>query len=217
MKLVRIGLSGLPAIGMTLGILLFMVSLVGLNKDAIAMPDTKDPVPLDIFMGEKGIGTNRKPVVEKPERLDPVTPPPEVPEVMIDAKDFAPAPDRPSFTAFTMDTGEGLDITVGEQPGDSFTPKTRISPTYPHRAKVRGIEGHVTVMFTVNEQGQTQDWVIVEANPKGVFDDAAIKAVSKWRYNPHMQDGESVASRRCTGQVSVCVKSVKVTRQSKSS
>ena len=91
MKLVRMGLSGLPVIGMTLGILLFMVSLVGLNKDAIAMPDTKDPVPLDIFMGEKDIGTNRKPVVEKPERFDPVTPPPEVPEVMIDSKDFARA------------------------------------------------------------------------------------------------------------------------------
>jgi protein TonB len=34
--------------------------------------------------------------------------------------------------------------------------------------------------------------MVVEAQPKGVFDDAALKAIARWRYNPRVEGGVAV-------------------------
>ncbi len=62
--------------------------------------------------------------------------------------------------------------------------KKRVAPVYPRGAERRKIEGHVVVTYNVNTDGSVSDVAVAEAVPEGVFDDAAVKAVSKWKYKP---------------------------------
>jgi protein TonB len=71
-------------------------------------------------------------------------------------------------------------------------PLVRINPDYPPRAAERNIEGWVQVRYTVTSAGTVRDAIVVTAEPKGVFDDAALEAIARWRYNPRVENGETV-------------------------
>lgn len=58
------------------------------------------------------------------------------------------------------------------------------APTYPARALLRGTEGWVELRFNLSAQGTTQDIVILDAEPEGVFERAALAAVKRWKYQP---------------------------------
>ena len=55
-------------------------------------------------------------------------------------------------------------------------------PSYPDSARARGIEGTTTLEFQVTPFGNTENVRVIAAQPPGVFDLAAISAVSRWRY-----------------------------------
>lgn len=74
-----------------------------------------------------------------------------------------------------------------------LTPLVAPQPVYPQQAQLRGLEGSVTVEFTINPYGDTQDVRVASAQPTGVFDLAAVSAVSRWRY-PADGDREPVSS-----------------------
>jgi len=63
-------------------------------------------------------------------------------------------------------------------------------PQYPPAAKEAGIEGEVTLIYTVTASGKVEDVRVLEAEPADVFDDAALAAVRTWRYRPLRQNGE---------------------------
>ena len=71
-------------------------------------------------------------------------------------------------------------------------PLVRIEPQYPNRAMTHGIEGWVQLQFTITAAGTVRDPVVVDANPRGYFEDAAVKAVSRWKYQPKMHEGRAV-------------------------
>jgi len=68
-------------------------------------------------------------------------------------------------------------------------------PTYPPAAFRQGVGGWVEVEYTVNERGATTDVAVVAAEPRGVFDDAAVAAVAGWKYRPRIVNGQPVAQR----------------------
>lgn len=68
-------------------------------------------------------------------------------------------------------------------------------PGYPHRALRRGIEGHVVVEFTVDGDGVPRDPRVVAAAPYDMFENAALKAVSRTRFEPFRLDGMPVEQR----------------------
>jgi protein TonB len=70
-----------------------------------------------------------------------------------------------------------------------------VQPEYPRRAREGSIEGWVELDFTVAESGQVKDLSVHAANPRGVFDQAALSAVSQWRYKPVFVDTKPVAQR----------------------
>lgn len=72
-------------------------------------------------------------------------------------------------------------------------PLVRIEPEYPTRAAQRGIEGYVVVQFTITPAGTIKDARVIQSEPNGVFDAAALSAVSRWKYNPKMEAGTAVA------------------------
>jgi protein TonB len=57
-------------------------------------------------------------------------------------------------------------------------------PRYPLTAMRRKLEGQVTLEFTVQPDGSVSSPRVISATPEGVFDEAAIVAVSRWRFEP---------------------------------
>ena len=62
----------------------------------------------------------------------------------------------------------------------------RVEPKFPTQAVREGIDqGSVTVKFTVQTDGTVTNPVVTDAKPRrGVFDDAALRAVAKWKFKP---------------------------------
>ncbi len=67
------------------------------------------------------------------------------------------------------------------------------SPRYPLMALRRKLEGQVTVQFTIQPDGSVASPRVVSGDPPGVFDEAALVAASRWRFEAGSQ---SVASTR---------------------
>jgi protein TonB len=84
-----------------------------------------------------------------------------------------------------------LDPTIefGGLADGAAVPLVRVSPQYPQSAASRGIEGWVIVKFNVDEYGSVVDPEIIEAEPKGVFNRSALKAIKKFKYKPKVVDG----------------------------
>jgi protein TonB len=116
-------------------------------------------------------------------------------------------------TTLVTDTGSGertkfvrtgLDLRIGTTTVDvdrhaipvgvdrDVMPIVRVTPDYPPRAATHGIEGWVQIQFTVTATGAVRDPVVVAAEPKGEFEDAALKAIARWRYNPRIDGGVAV-------------------------
>jgi len=74
-----------------------------------------------------------------------------------------------------------------------FMPLSRQPPQYPYKAARRGIEGWVRVSFRVTETGTVEDVQVLESDPAGVFEQAAIKAVYRWRFKPRTVNGQAMA------------------------
>jgi protein TonB len=87
-----------------------------------------------------------------------------------------------------------MSVSVGGSDRDVI-PLVRIEPEYPQRAAQRGLEGYVVVRFTITPAGTIKDPTVVESEPKGIFDSAALKAVMRWKYNPKIEEGTAVERR----------------------
>ncbi len=57
-----------------------------------------------------------------------------------------------------------------------------VEPVWPDAALNNKTQGSVSLSFTINVDGSVGTIKIVEASPAGVFDSAAIDALSQWRY-----------------------------------
>jgi TonB family protein len=75
----------------------------------------------------------------------------------------------------------------------SYTP-----PDYPERALERGVSGWVDVEFTVAKDGTTSNLVVTGAENERFFKDAAIKAVSQWRFEPRVFMNRTIEQRSYT-------------------
>jgi len=71
----------------------------------------------------------------------------------------------------------------------SLKRKRYVAPEYPREQLEKNIGGVVTVAFTVTVKGETQNVRIESATPAKLFDEAALAAVKRWRYEPLVIDG----------------------------
>ncbi|MDR3444026.1 MULTISPECIES: energy transducer TonB [unclassified Dyella] len=71
----------------------------------------------------------------------------------------------------------------------------RVAPAYPPDAKRTRRQGWVDVTFMVQPDGSVTSASVTDADPKYVFDRAALSAVSRWQFSPGMQDGKPVAAQ----------------------
>jgi protein TonB len=61
--------------------------------------------------------------------------------------------------------------------------------SYPEDAQRRGIDGWVEAEFIVGANGVPRDARVVEAMPRGWFEDAALTTIARYRYEPFERDG----------------------------
>ena len=70
-----------------------------------------------------------------------------------------------------------------------------VKPNYPQAALERGTEGWVDLIFTVRTDGSISDVSVTAAEPAGIFEQAAMAAVRRWRYEPVKKEGRAVEQR----------------------
>ncbi len=69
-------------------------------------------------------------------------------------------------------------------------------PEYPEAARARGVRGYVEVEFTVTPDGGVENPRVVAAEPRNVFDAAALAAVARRRYAADAQREPQVVKER---------------------
>jgi TonB family protein len=70
----------------------------------------------------------------------------------------------------------------------------RVDPVYPEEALNKEIEGTVIMEVVVDTQGNVTG-VFITSGAVKVLNDAAIKAVKQWKYNPHLVNGKEKSVR----------------------
>jgi protein TonB len=72
---------------------------------------------------------------------------------------------------------------------------------YPEIAREKKLEGYVLVAYDVTVEGLVVNPRVVEAQPPGVFDAAALAAVRGWRFNPAVRNGKPVDAHGLASRV----------------
>jgi protein TonB len=113
---------------------------------------------------------------------------------------------KPSAGPIAIGMGTGLTVDVKGLLGGPMAvsaggsdreemPLVRVEPVYPPRALAKGVEGWALVEFTITPAGTTRDVKAVESEPPGVFEEAVVKAVQSWKYNPKVEGGSAIERR----------------------
>jgi len=91
-------------------------------------------------------------------------------------------------TAVGGGTGQG-GIAVDRMP----VPVRTVKPRYPMSARRMGQSGQVLLRIHVDQDGAVREVTVVQAEPPGVFENAAMDAVRKWRFTPALSRGTAVS------------------------
>lgn len=149
-------------------------------EDIEQPPPEQEPPPPDV----------PQPQMEKPQamQMDLALPEIDIPLSLSGA---------PYLGDFAKSTKKGTAIGKPAKPtiDMNVVPTLRVPPVYPARALRSGIEGVVTVEFTIAVDGSVKDPVIVKSKPPKIFDKAVMKSITKWKFNPDMVDGKPVEKR----------------------
>jgi protein TonB len=137
------------------------------------------------------------PVQARPPRTPPKPPPkaPPPPRVQVTTpqQELPPTPiQMPRLDLPAM--GDGLAIGPGTAHSAStygeLTPMIKVTPRYPRDALRDGISGWVEFEIVVNPDGTVKSARVLRAQPRGVFDVAAMQSVLKWKFRPKIVDGK---------------------------
>jgi protein TonB len=129
---------------------------------------------------------DRKPKPPPP----PQEPPPNMPKPTFDS---STATQGVAIGQVNAKVDLNIQGTGGFTSDGEYLPIVKVAPVYPRRAQQRGITGYVLLEFTVTENGSVKDPVVIDSQPQGVFDNAAIQAALKFKYKPKVVDGQPVS------------------------
>ncbi len=96
---------------------------------------------------------------------------------------------NPAYEKNPISGALSVDPTPETLPLSALEFKRRVQPKYPQQAANRKLSGWVELRFLVTAQGNTENIQVTDSEPKGSFENAATKAISKWRFKPVMVNG----------------------------
>ena len=171
------------AAGVTIG--LFLVMKVLVTGQEYEIEEELAAIGIDFVRVERDEESQTKDrALKRPSKVEPEEPPPP-PKLT--------QPNRPNIDKASMSTDLGafdlasLNLNAPVD-GDTLA-IVRVLPRYPSRALSRGIEGWVLMEFAIDELGLAVNPVVIESEPPGIFDRAALSAVKRWKYRPMIEDG----------------------------
>jgi protein TonB len=173
----------------TFGLFWAMQALIGMSGQL----KEGRPAPSIEFVRLKRDSTPEQKKREPPKREKPEQQPP--PPDMDLAKNMNPS-DAVGEILPMADTAVELEkaSSLGAGGGDrDVVPLVRVDPQYPPTARQRRIEGWVDIEFSIGPAGTVENPKVIGAQPPTVFEQAALRAVRRWRYNAKMEDGVAVA------------------------
>lgn len=143
---------------------------------------------------ESDLETRERRKPPKPE--PPKQPPPPKMKIETPPPDAPPTPfQMPKLNLPTnISGGPFLGSYVGGDMGgySDLIPMMRIQPQYPRNAARDRIEGWVEFKITINPDGTVKSATPIKAQPRGVFESAAMQAILKWKFKPKIVDGKGV-------------------------
>ena len=123
----------------------------------------------------------------RPRAPGPKPEPPSAP-VATPAPVFAQAPEKaaglPSAEIFFR----------GSEVDERAVPINEVNLVYPRRALAAGQQGVVTLRLKIDHQGVLRDAAVADAQPAGIFEEAALEAVRELRFRPALRNGVPVGS-----------------------
>lgn len=185
----RYALSGVLGVIATAALLFLMQTLIATANRELNQSGTRHFVDF--------VRAQREEIVErkdrKPEKPQQPEAPPDMPQPTADLLE----PTQTSVNIAPLQVqadiqigGIGLEVSDGD-----YLPIVKIAPVYPWKAQTERIEGYCIVEYTVTTAGTVKDPVVVEAEPRGIFDKASIDAALKFKYKPRVVNGEPIEVR----------------------
>lgn len=175
----------LLAAAMTFGLFFAMQALVATGYNAIV----DNPPDIEVVIAPQLKDTPPETTTPKPPAPPVTLDPPDTPRI-------PPPTTNPDPTAIpTGPTAPPIKtkgpVIEGPMNGDAV-PMVRMEPVYPEGARARGIEGYVVMAFDITKEGTVKNITVVEAQPKGIFERAATRALAHFKYKPRIADGVAV-------------------------
>lgn len=186
------------ALAVTLAIFLFMRGLIHGDAETVetielaafvelyrappkpkAQPPEPEPEPIP--------EANKEPEMERLQAVsvEPVTASDQVmPSIDIGSLSINVGPSQGQWAMPAL--GQGLDLLGEGQDNQGYieiSPYTTRRPNIPKLAWENKLNGWVLVAFNVSQSGHTRNIRILDANPKGIFEEEAKRAVALWRYD----------------------------------
>ncbi|WP_250655952.1 energy transducer TonB [Alkalimarinus coralli] len=198
LSIARGGLILSLALAITLAIFLFMRGLIHGDAETVetielaafvelyrappkpkAQPPEPEPEPIP--------EANKEPEMERLQALsvEPVTASDQVmPSIDIGSLSINVGPSQGQWAMPAL--GQGLELLGEGQDNQGYieiSPYTTRRPNIPKLAWENKLNGWVLVAFNVSQSGHTRNIRILDANPKGIFEEEAKRAVALWRYD----------------------------------
>jgi protein TonB len=189
------------ALAITLGLFLLMSWMIRapLGEGVGHAPNIEDVKMVDLAKEKPADEVPQPPQMAQLPSSPSALPTPQLPELAnmtalpMDASVAVPV--NMSGTGFSLGSGafSGFGKGIGSAAGGGggggqgfsgkeLIPLSTARPQIPEWAFKRGIEGWVECSFVVLPNGHVRDVKIVDAQPKGVFEAAAIESISNWIY-----------------------------------
>lgn len=174
-------LGGVPsAVIVTVGLFLLLATVITQRQDVQLDEDVS--VEINVTRQIQDTDTRSMEDFQRPTLDQPPPPPPTVSDPSF----------RPSMDVQIGDlpdlTGVDVDIGTGFNPDRDAQPLVRIPPQYPQRCMDRaGAEETVVLQFDVTPEGNVINPEVLESS-NSCLNQAAIRAVQRWRYNPKVVD-----------------------------
>lgn len=185
-------------LSMTVGSVVVIGTLLMINRMSEA-PDREEVAANTSFAVEK------KQPPPPPPRPEPQRQPPKrssqpsPPMVSLDSSlsgiDFG----LPGFDAADLNDlqdellGDTRDVVMTDDSVDSPPRPTYQAPLqYPRSARASGVEGYVVLSLLISATGEIEKVQVLEAQPSGVFEDAALQGVREWQFEPAQYQGRNV-------------------------
>lgn len=184
----RFGMAAILATAVTTAMFWIMQTLIDGGQSVIS--DTR-PSPVLVFLQQK-----KDDHIKKKNRSVAKPNPPQAPPAtrqLQHSTDQLQSNPKFDMSGLALDIDLNIDASVdGGASNGEYLPIVKVAPIYPARAVQRGIEGYVLLEFTVTAAGTVTDIAVIDAKPPTIFNRAAIKAASKFKYRPRIIDSKPV-------------------------